>query len=166
MLNCPELSDYLIGVLLACQVTMGQLHRRRHLQFPHHEHCTVLHSTLPVSNTTSVWLLALVFVTCSGTLFTAAEGKSVRDVTSPVEQQQVFKRSATEASDYPDYQAGVRYDEYPVSGIVRVQSDADCEQLLQRHQEGRMLGISIYKCHYFTCSRTIFLVAALTCNWY
>ena len=109
---------------------MGQLHRRRHLQFPHHEHCTVLHSQLPVSNTISVWLLALVFVTCSGTLFTAAEGKSLTDVTSPVEQQQVFKRSAAEASDYPDYQAGVRYDEYPVSGVVRVQSEADCEQLL------------------------------------
>jgi hypothetical protein len=65
-----------------------------------------------------VWLLAFVFVTCSGTLFTAAEGKSLTEVTSPVEQQQVFKRSATEASDYPDYQAGVRYDEYPVSEIV------------------------------------------------
>jgi hypothetical protein len=31
----------------------------------------------------------------------------------------MFKRSATEgalgAADYPDYQSGVRYDEYPVS---------------------------------------------------
>jgi hypothetical protein len=139
---------------------MGQLHRRRHLQFPHHEHCTALHSLLPVSNTTSVWLLALVFVTCSGTLFTAAEGKSLTDVTSPVEKQQVFKRSATEASDYPDYQAGVRYDEYPVSGIVRVRSDAPCEQLLQA-LEGRMLRISIYRYHYLTRSQTIFSVAAL-----
>ena len=102
---------------------MGQLHRRR-VHFPHHEHCTMLHSPpmadtrLPVSSTTSVWLLALVFVACFGTLFTAAEGKSLTDVTSAVEHQQVTKRSATEASDYPDYQAGVRYDEYPVSGFV------------------------------------------------
>ena len=131
VLNFPDLSDYLTGVSSClCQVTMGQLHRRRHLHFPHHEHCTVLNSLLPVSSTTSVSLLALVFFTCAGALFAAAEGKALTDVTSPVEQQQVFKRSATEASDYPDYQAGVRYDEYPVSGIVRVQSDADCEQLL------------------------------------
>jgi len=118
---------------------MGQPHRRRHLQFPHHEHCTVLHSLLPVSNTTSLWLLALVFVTCSATLFTAAEGKSLADVTSPFEQQQVFKRIAAEASDYPDYQAGVRYDEYPVSGILEYPVSGilrerngvtDCEQLL------------------------------------
>jgi hypothetical protein len=115
---------------------MGQLHRRRHLQFPHHEHCTVLHSLLPVSNTTALWLLALVFVTCSGTLFTAAEGKSLADVTSPVEQQRVFKRSATEASDYPDYQAGVRYDEYPVSGIVQ-SGGTDCEQQLLQTSSGR-----------------------------
>jgi hypothetical protein len=88
----------------------------------------VLHSppvsnpTLPVSNATYLWLLALFFVTCSGTLFTVAEGKTLTDVTSSVENQQVFKRSATEgtlgASDYPDYQAGVRYDEYPVCTVV------------------------------------------------
>lgn len=39
-------------------------------------------------------------------------------MTSPVEQR-VFKRSPSEGeiavADYPDYQAGVRYDEYPVS---------------------------------------------------
>jgi hypothetical protein len=67
-------------------------------------------------------MLAIVFITCSGTLFTVAEGKTLKDVTSSVEHQQVFKRSAAEgalgASDYPDYQAGVRYDEYPVSKIV------------------------------------------------
>ena len=165
MLNCPDLSGRLILVpSCLCQITMGQLHRRRYLQFPHHEHCTVLHSLLPVSNSTSLWLLALVFVTCSGTLLTAAEGKSLADVTSPVEQQHVFKRSATEASDYPDYQAGVRYDEYPVSGIVREQNCVpDCEQLLRTSSVKTMLGISVYRCHHLTCSQTVLSVAALTC---
>jgi len=111
------------------------------MQFAHHDHCTVLQSLLPVSNTTSLWLLALIFITCSGSLFTAAEGKSLADVTSPVEQQQVFKRSAIQASDYPDYQAGVRYDEYPVSGILREQNGVtDCEQVLQTSSGGTNFG--------------------------
>jgi hypothetical protein len=95
---------------------MGQLHRRRHLHLPHHELCNMLHSVLPVGNATAVWLLAIVFITCSGTVCTAAGGRALTDMTSSIGHQQVFKRSATEASDYPEYQAGVRYDEYPVSG--------------------------------------------------
>jgi hypothetical protein len=95
---------------------MGQLHRRRQPQFTHHELCNVLHSLLPVGNVTAVCLLALVFITCSGTVCTAAGGRALPDMPSSIDHQHVFKRSATEPSDYPDYQAGVRYDEDPVSG--------------------------------------------------
>ena len=104
---------------------MVQVQLRRRRQFPHHQHCTLRHSppipntTLPVSHIAYLWILALLCVTCSATLFTVAEGKTLTDVASSAEHQQVFKRSATEgglgASGYPDYQAGVRYDEYPVS---------------------------------------------------
>ncbi|KAJ9577031.1 hypothetical protein L9F63_006379, partial [Diploptera punctata] len=83
----------------------------RHLQ--HHQHCTMLHPT-PYPNTgvnTLLWLLVIVCMT----LLTITEGT---DVTSSVEHHRVFKRSATDgsmgaAADYPDYQTGVRYDEYP-----------------------------------------------------
>jgi hypothetical protein len=108
--------------------TLSMGRRTLHLHraaLPPHSHCTVLHSppisnaTLPYSNTSYLWLLVLVFVSCSGTLFTAAEGNPVTDVTSPVEPQQVFKRSAAEgavgAADYSDFQTGARDDEYPVS---------------------------------------------------
>ncbi|KDR09562.1 uncharacterized protein LOC110838631 isoform X2 [Zootermopsis nevadensis] len=104
--------------------SMGQrtlrLHQRRlHANTPHTP-CALLHSppisnaSLPFRNTSYLWLFALVFVSCSGTFLASAEGNPV---TSPVEQR-VFKRSPSEGeiavADYPDYQAGVRYDEYPV----------------------------------------------------
>jgi hypothetical protein len=109
---------------------MGQPDQRRRHQYPHHQHCSALRSplisntTLPFSNNTYLWLLVLVVVICSGTLLSVAEGKTLTDVTSSVEHHQVIKRSATDGSlpapDYPEYQPGVRYDEYPVSTNVRL----------------------------------------------
>jgi hypothetical protein len=128
--NYADLCDCTIGVSfwlwqVIRTTAMGQPHQRRRHQYPHHQHCTALRSplisntALPFSNTSYLWLLVLVFVTCSGALFSVAEGKPLTDVTSSVEHHQVIKRSATDgslpASDYPEYQSGVRSDEYPVS---------------------------------------------------
>lgn len=123
-------TDFKIGVSfwlwqVTRTATMGQPDQRTRHQYPHHQHCTALRSplisnrTLPISNTSCLWLLVLVFVICSGTLLSVAEGKTLTDVTSSVEHHQVIKRSATDGSlpapDYGEYQPGVRYDEYPVS---------------------------------------------------
>jgi hypothetical protein len=97
-------------------------------QYPHHQHFTALRSTLisnatlPFSNTPYLRLLIIVSAICYGAVFSVAEGKTLTDVTSSVEHRQVIKRSATDGSlpgpDYPEYQSGVRYDEYPVSTNV------------------------------------------------